>query len=117
LIQWENQKKKPGFVVCDVLPKNGVNEKQLSPFINKIKLLQASKMNSRTVFIFVAHTYTKDAFDQLRSMGVIPATPELLFGKEFSEALESYASVLEQTLLKHFNSEKLEQALEKIGKL
>src|SRR5690606_23224781 len=40
-----------------------------------------------------------------------------LFGKEFSEALESYASVLEQTLLKHFNSEKLEQALEKIGKL
>lgn len=89
-------KRHPGFVVCDVLLSQQVTLESIEPFLHKVNTLQALKSIGRTMYIFVAGSYTKEAFDSLKQLGVVPATVENLFGTEISKALKSIISALER---------------------
>lgn len=95
LVTWQRDNPpKPGFVVCDVLLNSSVSLNHIEPYIHKVKALKAFKNIGSTLFIFVASHYQKDAFQALREIGCIPATPESLFGKDIAEAFNELIYVL-----------------------
>jgi hypothetical protein len=117
LTRLKDQEVKPGWVVCDVLLIENVGLKHAAPFLNKVRSLDALKKIGRTMFILVAHGYDVEAFQALRSAGIIPATPKSLFGEDVADGFR----VLIQTLTEAANGvvdpEKFDQLFSKLGKL
>jgi len=99
----------PGFVMCDVSLSSEVTEDGLRPFINKCDGVRGLKNLGRCLQIFVADRYTSSAFTLAKRKGVIPATPETLFGKEVAEGLRSLIDTLEHAATNHFSPEKFEK--------
>ncbi|USS44428.1 hypothetical protein NFI99_14265 (plasmid) [Burkholderia glumae] len=64
LTQWDKaaNKKKPGYLVCDVLLGVNVAAHELQPFINKCTSLRALAKVGRCMQVFVADGYTPEAF-------------------------------------------------------
>jgi hypothetical protein len=93
LTTFENGKKKPGFVVCDVILDCTIDDVALSPFLNKVIKSQFSRLQGRCMYILVAENFTEDAFKLAKQAGIIPATTRNLFGKDVEEALKSVISV------------------------
>lgn len=85
---------KPGFVVCDVLMNKVVGVEGINPFLYKCISLKSLKRVGNTLFIFVADRYSSEAFAAAKSAGIIPATPESLFGKDVAEGFRQLSSVL-----------------------
>lgn len=78
---------KPGFFACDVLLGVKVSLTEVQPFIAKCKSVMSLKNVGRTLFVFAATEFDKDAFLELKKLGVIPATPDNLFGDEVARCL------------------------------
>ncbi|MGP2738786.1 hypothetical protein ACTVL4_12240 [Serratia nevei] len=78
---------RPGFFVCDILLGSRLNHEHLQPFIVKCRSISSLKNNPRCLFMFIADEYAEDAFMALKRAGIIPATPESLFGSELAETL------------------------------
>lgn len=78
---------RPGFLACDVLLGTSVTLEQVQPFIAKCRSLKSMKNVGRSVFMFAASQFDRDAFQALKQEGIIPATPENLFGEEFAKSL------------------------------
>ncbi|EDX0370690.1 hypothetical protein GTL21_001292 [Salmonella enterica] len=78
---------KPGFFACDVLLGTKVTLTQVQPFIAKCKSLRSIRNVGKSLFMLAASQFDKDAFHALKKEGVIPATPENLFGEEFAKSL------------------------------
>lgn len=108
---------KPGFVACDVLLVDNVSVSAIKPFLHKMKTLQALKNVGRVMFIMVGQRFDKDAFAELRTAGVIPATPESLFGKEIAESFHDLIKVLTDAVQGMLDSAKLDDVITKLGKL
>jgi hypothetical protein len=87
-----------GFFACDVLLGTRVSLTQAKPFIAKCQSLRSLKNVGRTLFVFAASQFEKDAFLELKRHGIIPATPGNLFGEEVARSL----SELNQFLDYHF---------------
>lgn len=85
---------RPGFFACDVLLGTKVTLIQVQPFIAKCRSLKSMKNVGRSLFMFAASQFDKDAFQALKKEGVIPATPENLFGEEFAKSLSELNSFL-----------------------
>ncbi|HFK1203773.1 TPA: hypothetical protein ACG04Z_003826 [Klebsiella aerogenes] len=77
----------PGFVACDVLLNGKLELMHVSPFINKCRSINSLSKTGRTLFIFVSENYTLEAFQALKSEGIIPATVDNLFGQDTADAL------------------------------
>lgn len=108
---------KPGFVACDVLLVDSVSVSAIKPFLHKVKTLQALKNMGRVMFIMVGQRFDKDAFAELRTAGVIPATPESLFGKDVAEAFRDLLKTLTNAVQGVVDSAKLDDVITRLGKL
>ncbi|ANS44233.1 hypothetical protein Q5A_019005 [Serratia inhibens PRI-2C] len=78
---------RPGFFVCDLLLGSKLSLQHVQPFITKCRSISSLKNNPRCLYMFIADEYSTDAFLALKKAGIIPATPETLFGNDLAEAL------------------------------
>ncbi|KLR43189.1 hypothetical protein [Enterobacter ludwigii] len=78
---------RPGFFVCDMLLGCKLSLVHLQPFITKCRSINSLRNSPRCLFMFIADEYSEEAFLKMKRTGIIPATPENLFGKEFADAL------------------------------
>ncbi len=78
---------RPGFFACDILLGASMTMEQVQPFIAKSKAIRAMKNVGRTLFVFGASHFEPDAFQALKQNGIVPATPENLFGKAVADCL------------------------------
>lgn len=108
---------KPGFIACDVLLTEQVSVEGIKPFLHKVKTLQALKNIGRVMFFMVGQRFEHEAFGALRSAGVIPATPESLFGKDVAGAFRDLIGVLSDAIQGAVDSSKLDGIINKLGKL
>ena len=109
---------KPGFVVCDVyFGDNLVSSSDIQPFIHKCVTLRALRNIGACMQIFVAKRYSHDAFQLLKSNGIIPATPNNLFGDEVSEGLTELSSALRKAAEVAIDPDALESLFKKLGKI
>jgi hypothetical protein len=107
----------PGFIACDVLLIDNVSISAIKPFLHKVKTLQALKNIGRVMFIMVGQRFDNDAFAALRTAGVIPATPESLFGKEIAVAFRDLIKTLKDTVQGVVDSAKLDDVITRLAKL
>lgn len=118
LTNWTNpDKPKPGFVVVDVLLSEVVGADDVRPFIYKCISLRQLRGVGRCLQFFVAHRYSKDALDMVRRAGIIPATPESLFGTEVARALIELSATLAQAATRSVTPEKFAELFERLGKV
>jgi hypothetical protein len=117
LVTRGKNKEKPGFIVCDVFLNKKALPQHVDPFLYKVKSLQALKKVGRTMFIFMAQSYENDAFNALRTAGVVPATPELLFGKDIAEAFRDLIGALTNAAMGSLDPIKFDELFNKLGKL
>lgn len=71
----------------------------------------------KNVYIFVAERYTKEAFQKLKMMGVVPATVKSLFGFELANAMKNLCEVLGSAVNRTDNKGKLKNAFDQIGRI
>ncbi|WP_153132298.1 hypothetical protein [Dechloromonas hortensis] len=118
LATWSNtDKPKPGFVVVDVLLTDEVGADDVRPFIYKCVSLRQFRGVGRCLQFFVAHRYSKDALDMIRRAGIVPATPESLFGTDVARALMDLASTLIHAATHAVAPEKFTELFERLGKV
>ena len=89
-----NSKLKPGFVACDLFVENITSVHQIEYVIKKVRALSALKNVAPIMPIVVASNFEKDAFNKLKSEGIIAATLENLFGRETEKAFRSLLMAL-----------------------
>ncbi|WP_308724895.1 hypothetical protein [Metapseudomonas otitidis] len=107
----------PGFIACDVLLTDNISVSAIKPFLHKIQTLQALKNIGRVMFILVGQRFDNDAFIELRTAGVIPATPESLFGKEIAAGFRDLIKTLTDAVQGVVNAAKLDDVITRLGKL
>lgn len=108
---------KPGFVACDILLGQPRTKAGLQPFINKCKTLRSLRNVGHCMQIFMANSYTKDAFTFAKQNGIIPATPTNLFGKDVAEGLTELTSALRRAAETTVDPEAFESLFKKLGKI
>lgn len=118
LATWTNAgKPKPGFLVVDVLLTDKVGVDDVRPFVYKCTSLRQLRGVGRCLQFFVAHRYSRDALDMIRRAGIVPATPESLFGTEVARALMELASTLTQAASQAVEPEKFAELFDRLGKV
>lgn len=108
---------KPGWVVCDALLNKKARIHHVEPFIYKVKSLQALKNVGHAMYIFIAQNYELEAFKALRTAGIVPATPESLFGKDIATAFRDLIGTLTNIAKGIVDPEKFNELFSKLGKL
>lgn len=89
-------KPSPGFFVCDIVLHHEITSAGITPFLQKCRTLRSLKRVGRCIQLFIAEKYTKEAFQLAKSQGVMPGTPETLFGEEVAASLRQLSDVLRQ---------------------
>jgi len=118
MVQWgKGEKPAPGFIACDVLLGSVVTEDGLAPFIHKCVTLRNLKNVGRCLPVFVAESYTKEAFMKAKGVGVVPATPESLFGTEVAEGLAQLTQVLTTAARASIKPEVFDEMFKRLGKI
>lgn len=107
----------PGFIACDVLLIDNISVSAIKPFLYKMQTLQALQNIGRVMFILVGQRFDNDAFNELRAAGVIPATPESLFGKEIAAAFRDLIKTVKDAVKGVVDSAKLDDLITRLGKL
>ncbi|MGR6781233.1 hypothetical protein ACU5B6_16875 [Moritella viscosa] len=117
LTTWKSGQLKPGFVVCDVLLNGEVDMHSIDPFLYKVSSTKSLRNVGSVMFIFVAQGYSKEAFSALKTAGVIPATPQSLFGKDVAEGFKGLIHTFENAMQGNLNPDDFNNVFEKLGKL
>lgn len=118
LATWTNaDKPKPGFLVVDVLLTDVVCPDDVRPFIYKCISLRQLHGVGRCLQFFVAHRYAKDALDMIRRAGVVPATPESLFGTDVALALMELTRTLTEAATRAVDLERFAELFGRLGKV
>lgn len=86
---FENGNKKNGFIALDINLTKNLTKDDLLPFLTKCNTLKNLKNVGRCIFIHIAMRYSEDGFKAVREKGYMPLTPESLFGKDISNALDT----------------------------
>lgn len=107
---------KPGFLVVDVLLTEVVGTADISPFLHKCVSLRQYRGVGRCLQVFVANRYSKEALNQIRRAGIMPATPEALFGTEVAKALLLLLQTLTEAADKAVDPVKFSELFERLGK-
>lgn len=113
----QSARPKPGWVVCDILLDRYITSEDIQPFLNKVQTLQIFKNIGRALFLFVAQHYEPQAFEMLRAAGIIPATPESLFGKDVGGAFRELIDTLSKAAVGSLDPAKVGDLLTRLGKL
>lgn len=99
---------KPGFLVADILFDSNITEEGALAFITKVDTVKQLKNVGNCICFFIAESFTSQAFNLLKSKGVIPATPETLFGKEIATGLRILIETLTEAGQKAIDPETLD---------
>ncbi|MDM2942686.1 hypothetical protein OGY01_09570 [Citrobacter sp. Cm038] len=83
-----------GFLGCDVLLNGKLELNHITPFINKCRSINSLPNVGKSLFMFIADEYSKDAFQALKTQGIIPATVDNLFSQETAKALRMLGELL-----------------------
>lgn len=105
----------PGFFCCDVLLNGRLEEEHIAPFINKCRSIKSLTKTGKTFFIFVADSYSKDAFSALKEQGIVPATVNNLFGQETAEALRALTETLKNITFLNKKSEQIDEVMTRLS--
>lgn len=89
-------KPSPGFLVCDIVLDHDITAAGIAPFLQKCKTLRSLKRVGRCLQLFVADKYSQEAFQLVKSQGIMPGTPATLFGEEVAATLRQLSEVLRQ---------------------
>lgn len=92
--QKKNGKMTAGFFVCDIAVDAVFDEKSIQAFLRKCRLTSYFKNMPPFLFCLVARGYTKDAFQQAKSEGILVCTTENLLGKEIANGLSTLLSTM-----------------------
>lgn len=119
LVKWTKAKQlNPGFLVCDVLLNDVVSLEAMSAFLHKCKTVSSAGQVQPPLAIFIANRYSSDALLAARKFGIVPATPESLFGRDAAEAFRGLASVLTDVARGVLVApERLDQLFSRLGKV
>ncbi|EKJ2260529.1 NERD domain-containing protein [Escherichia coli] len=91
----------PGFVVCDFalgFNRNEITTDAADTFIRKVQMTKSSRTNQRIMFVLFARRFEKNAFNKLRSEGVLAITIANAFGNKVDESLARLSKVIQGTL-------------------
>lgn len=113
----DSPKPKPGFVVCDILLSQEVSEVALRPFLNKLAALRNLKNVGKQFPFFVANSFTKDAFNKLKSMGISPATISAIFDNETARATKELISLFSAVIEQAVSPDKIDEIFKSLGKI
>lgn len=117
LVNWADPARpKPGFLVVDVLLTEVVGVADISPFLYKCTALRQFRGVGRCMQLFVANRYSKEALNQIRRAGIVPATPEALFGTEVAKALLMLLQTLSEAAAKAVDPVLFSELFERLGK-
>lgn len=109
---------RPGFFVCDLLLGSKLNLEHMQPFITKCRSVSHVRNSPRCLFMFLADAYTEEAFLALKKAGIIPATPENLFGAELAEALAQLRELIAHVTLGHNNNvQEIDDIMTKLSRI
>lgn len=110
----------PGFVICDILLNIEIDSNGVLPFINKYKTVNSLKNINSSLYFIVANKFSLEALRIIKSKGIIPATPENLFGKEIAKNLKELFNLLLRITQKVANNDdidKIYKLLNQLGKI
>lgn len=113
----KDSKKKPGFLVCDVLLNPEVDVQALQPFLRKCQTLRSLKNVGRCIHIFVANRFSKDAYGLAKEKGIIPATTSSLFGEDIARALKDLVDLLSSVYPKENAVEKVDEVFKRLSQI
>lgn len=117
LTNWSDPvKPKSGFIVVDVLLTDVAGVADVSPFLHKCASIRQFRRVGRCLQFFVANRYSKDALGLIRKAGVVPATPESLFGTDVALALLELTRTLSQAAEKAVDPVMFSKLFERLGK-
>lgn len=117
LVNWSDPAKpKPGFLVVDVLLTEVVGVDDVSPFLYKCTSLRQFRGVGRCLQFFVANRYSQEALNEIRRAGIVPATPESLFGTEVAKALLTLLRTLSEAAEKAIDPAQFSELFERLGK-
>jgi len=108
---------KPGFFACDIYLGGSVSVQGVRPFINKCKTLRQLRNVAPCMVMFIAHEYTPEAFELLKTNGIIPATPRNLFGDEVGLGLVELSSVLKTAADYSIDPVRFDDLFKKFGRI
>jgi len=100
-----------------VLLERAVQATDLRPFINKCRTLRSLKGVARCLQIFVAENYSPEALRLAKENGVLPATPDSLFGAEVAAALRQLVSVLSDAYAGAASAEKIAEIFTRLSSI
>nr|WP_321272803.1 hypothetical protein [Alcaligenes faecalis] len=117
LANWTDPTKpKPGFLVVDVLLSEVVDVADVSPFLYKCTSLRQFRSVGRCMQFFVANRYSQEALNEIRRAGIVPATPEALFGTDVSKALLMLLRMLSEAAGKAVDPILFSELFERLGR-
>jgi hypothetical protein len=105
-----------GFVACDVLLGSSMTAGSMRPFIRKCTTLRRLRNVGPCLQIFIADRSDPAAFSLVKQHGIIPATPETLFGKEVAEGLHQLTEVLHEAA-SSIDPVKFDKLFRRLGKI
>ena len=118
MVEWgKSGKTSPGFIACDVLLGSRINGIGIRPFIQKCTTLRGLKRMGRCMQMFVADSYSREALHLTKTAGIIPATPETLFGKEVAQGLLQLTNVLTRAARASINPEAFDELFQRLGRI
>lgn len=106
---------KNGFLVCDVLLGKQIELGGMDPFLRKCRTLRSLKNVGSTLTIFIADSYSNDAFTAAREAGIVAATPTTLFGRAVAEALTALLETLSKAAAATTKPEIFDELFRKLG--
>jgi len=87
-------KPKPGFLVCDTVSGETIDEGATASFIRKCKLSASLRNLPPVLPVLIADRFTREAFRLGKSHGIVMATPYSLFGREVAIGLATLLTTL-----------------------
>jgi hypothetical protein len=108
---------KPGLIACDVLLAGSLSLASSEAFLYKVDALKALKKLGRTLFIYVSEHFSAEAFQKMRSAGILPATPETLFGKDVAAGFKELSKVLAEAAIRTVSPDRFDMLFSSLGKL
>lgn len=117
IIKYNNSVINPAFVIVDVLVGNVVRLEDVNIFLTKIEIIKNTS-NSNFLPYLIVQKINQDAFQKLKSKGIIVGFVNKLFGSEYEELLKSLISVIANAgaILKN-NPEAYIELITKLNKL
>lgn len=94
LVQYNQSKPKPGFVVMDVLIGNSTTSNEVDFFIQKISAIRGSHPTTKLFPVLIVDGVESTGFNRLKKIGVLIASVREIFGESYNELLKNLINTI-----------------------